>query len=178
MIPKNDNLLNNALTSPEENSAPEKVPEDTPVPEKFLDKNGQVNVDSLVKSYVALEKKLGAPKQTPKGTLPANAEGYQITPKTPLLSVDKDINQRLFDLGLTNEQAQGIYDLAADKIIPQLQELGQAASADRELQALEQEFGGAERFNQIARQISAWGEKNLDSATFNTLASSKNGILT
>ena len=51
-------------------------------------------------------------------------------------------------------------------------------SADKELQELEKEFGGTERFNEIARQLSAWGEKNLDTNTFNTLATSKDGIMT
>ena len=51
-------------------------------------------------------------------------------------------------------------------------------SADKELQELEKEFGGPERFNEIARQLSAWGEKNLDANTFNTLATSKDGIMT
>ena len=45
-------------------------------------------------------------------------------------------------------------------------------------QELEKEFGGAEQFNAIARQISEWAEKNLDSATFEALCKSKNGILT
>ena len=32
------------------------------VPEKFLDKDGNVNVNDLAKSYVALEKKAGCPE--------------------------------------------------------------------------------------------------------------------
>ena len=147
---------------------------ETPVPEKFLDKDGNVNVNDLAKSYVALEKKLGAPKEG----IPTNAKGYKINLKNPLLVVDEKINERLFALGLTNEQVQGVYDIAADTLIPQIQAMTEQLAADKELQELEKEFGGAERFNEIARQLSAWGEKNLDSSTFNTLATSKDGIMT
>ena len=147
---------------------------ETPVPEKFLDKEGNVNINDLAKSYVALEKKLGAPKEG----IPVDAKGYKIDLKNPLLVVDEIINERLFKLGLTNEQVQGVYDIAADILIPQIQAMSEQLSADKELQELEKEFGGAERFNEIARQLSAWGEKNLDTKTFNTLATSKDGIMT
>ena len=147
---------------------------ETPVPEKFLDKEGNVNVNDLAKSYVALEKKLGAPKEG----IQSDAKGYKINLKNPLMMVDEKINERLFALGLTNEQVQGVYDIAADIIIPQIQAMTEQISADKELQELEKEFGGAERFNEIARQLSAWGEKNLDTNTFNTLATSKDGIMT
>ena len=144
------------------------------IPEKFLDKDGNLNVNDLAKSYVALEKKLGAPKEG----IPVDAKGYKINLKNPLLVVDDKINERLFALGLTNEQVQGVYDIAADTLIPQIQAMTEQLAADKELQELEKEFGGAERFNEIARQLSAWGEKNLDSNTFNTLATSKDGIMT
>ena len=50
---------------------------ENPIPEKFLDKDGNVNVNDLAKSYVALEKKLGAPKEG----IPADAKGYKINLK-------------------------------------------------------------------------------------------------
>ncbi len=148
--------------------------QENPVPEKFLDKEGNVNVNDLAKSYVALEKKLGTPKQG----IPNNAKGYKINMKNPLLTMDDKINERLFQLGLTNDQVQGIYDIAADILIPQIQSMAEQLSADKDLQELEKEFGGVEQFNEIARQLSAWGEKNLDAKTFNTLATSKDGIMT
>ena len=57
-------------------------------------------------------------------------------------------------------------------------ELSDAFKTDRDLSELEKFFGGIERFNTISRQISAWGEKNLDKPVFETLAGSKDGILT
>ena len=63
-------------------------------------------------------------------------------------------------------------------ILPQLETFAREVGADKELKALEDEFGGPEQFNNIARELSAWGEKNLDAKTFEVLASSKDGILT
>ena len=154
------------------------TPETPQIPEKFTDKDGQLKTQDLLKSYLALEKKLSAPKITDKGTLPTKPEDYKIVPKNDLIVVDKQVNQRLFDLGLTNEQAQGIYDLAADIILHQLESFGEEISADKELKELEKKLGGLEQFNTIARQLSAWGEKNLDAKTFNSLSCSKDGILT
>ncbi len=162
-----------------EEKIPEKTSEETPViPEKFLDKEGKLNTNDLLKSYLALEKKMSAPRQTPQGTIPNKAEEYKITPKNPLLVSDNEINKRLFALGLTNEQVQGVYDIAADFILPQLETFANEVGADKELKALEDEFGGPEQFNNVARELSAWGEKNLDSKVLELLSSSKDGILT
>lgn len=157
----------------------EKTSEESPaIPEKFLDKEGKLNTNDLLKSYLALEKKMSAPRQTAQGTIPNKAEEYKITPKNPLLVSDNEINKRLFALGLTNEQVQGVYDIAADFILPQLETFAREVGADKELKALEDEFGGPEQFNNIARELSAWGEKNLDPKVFELLSSSKDGILT
>ena len=56
--------------------------------------------------------------------------------------------------------------------------LSETFQTDRDLSDLAQTFGGVERFNTIARQISSWGEKNLDRSVFETLAASKDGIMT
>ena len=150
---------------------------ETKIPEKFLDENGDLKTDDLLKSYLALEKKMSEPK-APESQMPKSAADYKIAIKNELIESDPEINEILFQHGFTNDQAQVVYDLATDKILPLMQEMVEDIATDRELQALEQEFGGAEQFNTIARQISDWGEKNLDSATFEALCKSKNGILT
>ena len=147
------------------------------VPEKFKNPDGQINVDALLKSYLALEKKLSQRETIPQNR-PVKASDYQIEIKSNLMKNDSEINQKLFDLGFTNEQVQAVYDLAADKVIPIILGLSDAFKTDRDLSELEQFFGGSERFNTVARQISAWGEKNLDKPVFETLAGSKDGILT
>ena len=146
------------------------------VPEKFKKEDGSVNVDALLKSYLALEKKLSEKSEKTK-LLPQTPEDYQIEIRSPLMKNDPEINRRLFELGLTNEQVQGVYDLAADKIIPVIETLSETFKNEKDLSELESAFGGAEQFNLIARQISNWGEKNLDPNVFETLVASKDGIM-
>lgn len=151
------------------------------VPEKFKDpKTGEIKVEELLKSYLALEKKLSerAVSGAASGFMPASADEYDIQLKNDLITIDPEINERLFELGFTNEQVQAVYDLAVEKVLPLLQELSADYKADQELAALENEFGGAEQFNTIARQISAWGEKNLNPDIYEALCCSKDGILT
>ena len=147
------------------------------VPEKFKNaETGEVNIEALVKSYLALEKKLSQKKT--EGTYPDSPEGYKIQINNALMKNDEEINKKLFDLGFSNEQVQAVYDLAAEKVIPLILELSETIQSKKALDELEQAFGGAEQFNTIARQISAWGEKNLPASVFETLAGSKEGILT
>ncbi len=148
------------------------------VPEKFKNpETGAVNLGDLIKSYLSLEKKLGE-KTAARPVLPASPQEYNIALKSELLENDPDINQRLFDLGFTNDQVQAVYDLAAEKIVPVLQQVAVEYKTAGELKALSDAFGGADKFNAVARQISAWAEKNLDKNLFDVLASSKDGILT
>ena len=149
----------------------------TKIPEKFLDDEGNLKTDDLLKSYLALEKKMSEPKLA-ESQMPKSAADYKIISKNPLIESDPEINEILFQHGFNNDQVQVVYDLATDRILPLMQEMVEDIATDRELQALEQEFGGAEQFNTIARQISDWGEKNLDAATFEALCKSKDGILT
>jgi len=153
----------------------ETKPLDTP--KKFLDENGELKTEELLKSYLALEKKMSSLPKT-IGTMPDKPENYQLEMKNPLVQPDPDINKVLFENGFTNEQAQLVYDLAIEKVLPVLEQVGQELNRDKELKALEQEFGGPEQFNQVAHQIAAWGEKNLAPNVFETLAQSKDGILT
>ena len=155
---------------------PETEPEEAlSVPDKFKDaETGEVNVTALLKSYLALEKKLGQKV----GICPSSPEEYKIQITNPLMKNDPEINKKLFDLGFSNEQVQAVYDLASEKVIPLILELSETVRSNKALSELEQAFGGAEQFNTIARQISAWGEKHLDPSVFETLAGSKDGIMT
>ena len=160
---------------------PEILPEqesNPKIPDKFKDKSGDLNQVALIKSYLELEKKMAArPALDPMDTRPEKPEDYEIQINSELMKNDLEINKRLFDLGLTRRQAQGIYDLAAEKIIPVIKNLSETFKMDKDLSALNAAFGGEEQFNTIARQISAWGEKNLNPRIFEALSTSKDGIL-
>ena len=147
------------------------------IPEKFLDEYGELKTEELLKSYLALEKKMSSTPKT-QGTMPDKPENYQLELKNPLVQADPEINKLLFEHGFTNKQAQLVYDLAVEKVLPVLEQVGQELNQDKELAALEQAFGGAEQFNQIAHQIATWGEKHLAPNVFETLSQSKDGILT
>ena len=147
----------------------------TQIPEKFQDKNGNLNTEALLKSYCELEKKLGVQKE--KEEMPNSPEDYQIILKSELLKQDPEINKQLFEAGFTNKQAQLVYDLAADKVIPVLQKVCSEFQSSQEINSLEKDFGGPEQFASVARQITAWAEKNLPENVVEALSSSREGIL-
>lgn len=154
------------------------------IPEKFKDEKGTLKAQDLLKSYLSLEKKLtetASAKTAEKALrvgMPESSDKYDIKLKSDAIALDADVNKRLFDMGFTNEQVQAVYDLAVEKILPVIQNMAADYKADQEMAALEKEFGGPERFNQIARQIFMWGEKNLAPDVFQTLACSRDGIVT
>src|SRR5512132_1341367 len=62
------------------------------LPDKFWDeKNGQVRLDTLVKSYLELERKLGSAGRD----IPPGPDHYKVEVKSELLSPDPDVNRRL-----------------------------------------------------------------------------------
>lgn len=168
------------IVSDNETQKTEDLPQDAAdFPDKFKTATGDLNTAALLKSYLELEKKMGSrSEQSPTGIRPDKPTDYRIRIDNAMMVNDPVVNQRLFDLGLTNEQVQGIYDLASDTIMPMIETLCAAFRADKDLSDLERTFGGTDKFNQVARQISSWGEKNLDRSVFETLSGSKNGIMT
>ena len=178
MVEKNKEPVLDQNSETEQNELSETI-----IPNKFKKQDGTINVMELLKSYLALERKLAERSnknllQNQKGLMPANADDYQIDLKQSGLTIDPDVNRRLFELGFTQEQVQAVYDLAAEKVVPVIQQLAMDYRTDRELADLEKEFGGADRFNQAARQIFLWGQQNLDPDVFQALSCSKEGVLT
>ena len=102
---------------------------------------------------------------------------YQIEIHNKFITIDKEVNKRLKNAGLSNEQAQLVYDLAGEVLIPKLQEVIEDFRAYRELSKLENYFGGEEKFDEVSRQISLWAEKNLPEEIFNSLNSSFYGVI-
>ena len=112
-----------------------------------------------------------------KVNVPDSAENYHLEMKSDLLEVDPQVNQRLYELGFTNEQAQAVYDLAAEKILPVIEELAQDYEAARQRSALENYFGGKERFEQVARQITAWAKQNVSADILDALSTTYEGVM-
>jgi len=143
------------------------------IPDKFKDPaTGELKVDSLLTSYSELEKRLSKSPSVPK-----SADDYNIDCSHGMFTADKDMNQRLHDKGFTNEQVQFVYDLAAEKMVPLVIQMAADYRADREIEKLEQHFGGADKWNEVSRQLLAYGEKNLPADVLDTLSSSYEGVL-
>lgn len=73
---------------------------------------------------------------------------------------------------------QAVYDAAADKLIPIVLELSAEFQADREVERLVQKFGGVEKWQEVSRQLLAFGQKNLPDDVLDSLASSYDGVMT
>ncbi|MCB9976342.1 MAG: hypothetical protein H6858_01925 [Rhodospirillales bacterium] len=143
------------------------------IPEKFIDpESGEFRMDRMLQSYNALEKKLSQLPAAPKAP-----EDYCIDCSHGLFQPDTDINARLHEKGFTQEQAQEVYNLAAEKLIPMIVEIAAEFQADREVEKLVQHFGGPENWKEISRQLLAFGQKNLPPEVLESLSSSYEGVL-
>lgn len=166
-----ENLLEQEIEQPQKAEKPEGLPS------KFWDEEGgQVRLDALLKSYLALEQKLSKKDERP--VPPESADAYDIKLATEALKSDPQINARLHAKGFTNEQVQEVYDLAAEKLLPMIAQIVDDAQADRELERLVDHFGGVEAWTRISRQLLSFGRKNLPPAMLQSLSSSYEGILT
>ncbi len=188
-----DNLL---MSSP-----PRPVPADSalpPVPEKFRDpKTGAVRVDALLKSYLELERRLSVTPPNPEPSAPApfdpaaldpvqlrralgapdSPDGYGITCDHGLFQPDPEINGRLFEAGYTPGQAQLLYDLAAERMMPLIQHLAAEFQAEREVERLVARFGGEENWREVSRQLLSWAGKNLPPAAVEGLSTTYEGVM-
>jgi hypothetical protein len=162
------------------------------VPEKFWDAaTGAVRSEALLKSYVELERKLGRmvplPEETDDGAgldrllavlgRPATAEGYEIAPPHPLVEPDAELNARLHAAGFTQKQAQLVYELAADRLVPMMQGLLDDAEATRQVERLHRRFGGADGWRETSRQLRTWAAASLPADVLDTLSGSYEGVL-
>lgn len=143
------------------------------VPEKFKNpETGAVRLDALVNSYSELEKKLSSGPAAPK-----SPEDYCIDCGHGLFEPDSDVNRRLHEKGLSQDQAQEVYNLAAEKMLPMLAQLAGDFQADREVEKLINHFGGTEKWKEVSRQLLAYGQKNLPADVLDSLSSSFEGVL-
>ena len=156
------------------------------IPKKFQNPDGTVNIDSLIKSYSELEKKIGTMVSVPKDDtdnvarekfnraigVPESADDY---PNNALFD-DESIKQKFHDIGLTSNQVEQIYSVAEEFLSPVLGELFSAKNETNEISKLENFFGGKEKMNEALIAINAFGEKFLPHDAFESLCSSAQGI--
>jgi hypothetical protein len=161
------------------------------IPEKFRDEAGGLRVEALLKSYLELERALARRVAAPADDapeeerarwrrllgVPETPEGYEIKPAHELCGPDPEVNRRLHEAGFTCRQAQLVYDLAAERLLPLIAEAASEFEAGRQREKLAAEFGGEERFRRLAPQIAAWGKANLPKAVFDALATTAEGVV-
>lgn len=157
-------------------SSAEAFPTPPHVPDRFWDKNrGSVRIEALLRSYADLERRLEETSHLPG--LPDSHEGYVIQSRHSLLSSDPEVNRRLHGAGFTQDQAQLVYDLAAERVLPAIADLAAQFDAERHLSRLTDHFGGEEKWAEISRQLSAWGRGNLPPDVLDALGATFEGIL-
>ena len=161
------------------------------VPEKFWDREaGMIRTDALLKSYVELERKLGSMVPLPSDDdqegrerlrralgVPAAADEYRIEVRDELLEPTPELNARLHKAGFTQEQAQLVYDLAAEHVLPLIDDVMGELHASRDFERLAKHFGDDAAWQNMARQIKTWGQANLTGDVYRTLAASYDGVL-
>lgn len=143
------------------------------IPEKFRNpQTGDVQIDALLRSYRELEQRLSQGPAAPK-----TPDDYCIDCSHGLFEPDADINRRLHARGMTQEQAQEVYNLAVEKMVPMIAHVAGDFRADREIEKLIAHFGGADQWREVSRQLLAFGQKNLPADVLDSLSSSFEGVL-
>jgi hypothetical protein len=182
-----------ADAAPDTDAPPAPQPEGRPagVPEKFWDHEaGAVRTEALLKSYVELERKLGSMVPLPSDDdhegrerlrralgVPSSPDDYRIEPRDELVAPTPEVNAKLHEAGFTQAQAQLIYDLAAEHLLPLIDDAAGELHATRDSERLASHFGGETPWRNMARQIKTWGQANLAEDVYRTLASSYDGVL-
>jgi hypothetical protein len=145
------------------------------IPEKFWDPaTEQVRTDALVKSYIELERKLGSLSDR---NVPETSDDYQVEIGNEFLANDPEVNARLHEAGFSQEQAQLVYDLASERLLPMINEVAAVFEADNEVERLVRQFGGSEKWRVVSRQIDAWGRSRLPEHVYNALSTTSDGVL-
>jgi hypothetical protein len=168
------------------------VPRPDDVPEKFWDPEaGTLRTDALLRSYLELERRLGRSIPKPDGQddieginrllavlgRPEAPDGYELSAPHPLVEPDAELNAILHDAGFTQRQAQLVYELAAERLVPLLEEAAAELAATRQIDRLHQHFGGPEAWRKTSAQIKAYAEANLPKETQDALSGSFEGVL-
>ena len=145
------------------------------IPDKFKNaETGAIRLDALVNSYGELEKKMS---EKATHSAPASPEEYCVNCDHGMFEPDTEINKRLHAKGMSQEQVQEVYDLAAEKMVPMVKQIAGDFSADHEVEKLINHFGGADQWKEVSRQLLAFGQRNLPADVFENLSSSFDGMI-
>ena len=156
------------------------------IPEKFLNKDGTLNSEALIKSYSELEKKISNMVSVPDEKsdesvknrfrhaigVPDSADDY---PHNELFDND-DIRQEFHKIGLTNAQVEKIYNIAQEFLSPVVSEIFSVQQESNAISELKKFFGSDEKMREAFIAIKSFGEKFLPRDAFDELCSTPQGI--
>jgi hypothetical protein len=108
---------------------------------------------------------------------PEAPDQYDLSSPHPLIEPDPAVNQKLHEAGFTQRQAQLVYNLAAEHILPIVSEASTELAAARQIDRLKEHFGGEEAWRTTAGQIKAYAEANLPAEVCGALSTSFEGVL-
>lgn len=160
---------------------PEKTGIPYDIPEKFWNAElGEVRTEQLAKSYLELERRLGReplPGQGEENAPLSSVDDYDIKVSGETFSVDPEINKQLFDAGFSQDQAQMVYDLAEQHLTPMVTELAASLESQKQIERLNQQFGGSDKWQTVSAQIKSWGKSHFPADVYTALSSSYEGVL-
>lgn len=156
------------------------------IPEKFLNEDGTLNTEALLKSYSELEKKMGTMISVPSQDsdnvtkakfnraigVPENADAYPVDP----MFDDAELRNKFFEIGLTTSQVEKIYKIAEEYLSPVLSDLFSIQNETNAIIELKNFFGGEEKMKEALLAIKSFGEKYLPSDAFESLCATPQGI--
>ncbi len=156
------------------------------IPEKFLNTDGTLNTDALLKSYSELEKKIGNMISVPDKNsdsetrakfnraigVPDKADEYPIN----TLFDDDALREKFLEIGLTSSQVEKIYQIAEDFLTPVISDLFNTQNETNAIAELKNFFGDEEKMKAALHAINSFGEKYLPREAFDELCSTPQGI--
>lgn len=156
------------------------------IPEKFLNEDGTLNTDSLIKSYTELEKKIGTMISVPDENSDANArakfnraigvpENASDYPTNSLFD-DDALREKFFEIGLTTSQVEKIYGVAEEFLTPVISELFKTQNESNAINELKNFFGTDEKMSDALHAINEFGMRFLPHDAFEELCATPQGI--
>jgi hypothetical protein len=162
------------------------------IPAKFWDDTtGSPRIEALARAYSDLERRAGSMVRVPGSNshpdeirnfyravgVPETSDDYIIDAAHEMVESDPEVNKRLHAAGFSQKQAQLVYDLAAERLLPMLHGLAEDYEARRNLEKIHSHFGGEDRWREVSRQLIAWGSKKLPQEVLRALGASFEGVL-
>lgn len=148
------------------------------LPERFWDpQGGTLRLDALIEEFLEMDRRLSGDAASVGAGIPEGPEGYCIDCAHGLFEPDPEVNARLHAAAFTPEQAQLLYDLAAERLAPMVRDIAAGMAAERDMERLVAHFGGEEGWREMSRQMLAWAKKSLPPDAVEALSTSYEGVL-